>query len=154
MNPLKRDMLDGDLKAYVAQKRLKLSEALMKLKSNRKLSSVIMRKLAKYGAGFASMDDFIDALNYAHEKGKGLHDYSITINGNDTILIMEVGELYFIADQTIRAMLPRFHKKSHDGTDVSKEKWLKWCNKELKDYHDPDKWTRIILEGYNKKEES
>ena len=147
MNPLKRDMMDGDLKTYVSQKRLKLAEALAKLKNNRRISSVIMRKLAKHGASFASMDAFIDALTYAHEKGSGLYDYSIEVNGNDTTLIMEIGELYFVADATVRAMLPRFHRKSHDATDISKDAWLKWFEKELRKYHDPTKWTMTILEG-------
>jgi hypothetical protein len=140
-------MMDGDLKTYVSQKRLKLAESLEKLKSNRRISSVIMRKLAKHGASFGSMDAFIDALTYAHEKGTGLYNYNIAVNGNDTILIMEIGELYFVADATIRAMLPRFHSKSHDGTDKSKDAWLIWFEKELRKYHDPNKWKMIILEG-------
>lgn len=147
MNPLKRDMMDGDLKTYISQKRLKMSESLDKLKSNKGLTGAILKKLAKYGAGFGSIDDFIDALNMAGEEGKGLYDYSIKVKGDDTILIMEVGEMYFVVDGMIKNMLPRFHRKSHDMTDISKESWVKWFEKELCTYHDSNKWTREILEG-------
>ena len=147
MNPLKRDMMDGDLKTYVAQKRLKMSESLEKLKSNKGLSGAIMKKLAQYGAGFNNLDDFIDALNMAGEEGKGLYDYSITIKKDDTILIMEVGEMYFVIDGMIKNMLPRFHRKSHDMTDISKEAFMKWFEHNLLSYHDSRKWTRTIIEG-------
>lgn len=154
MNPLKRDMMDGDLKSYINQKRLKMSQSLEKLKSNKGLSGAILKKLAKHGAGFSSLDDFIDALNMANDQGKGLYDYTIKTSKNDTILIMEVGEMYFVVDGMIKNMLPRFHRKSHDMTDVSKIAWLKWFEKELTSYHDKDKWTRTILEGEVKEPDS
>jgi hypothetical protein len=147
MNPLKRDMMDGDLKTYVSQKRLKLSEALEKMKNKPGLASAIMKRLAKHGGGFGSIEDFIDALNLAGEHGKGLYDYSIKIKGDATTLIFEIGEMYFVVDGMVKAQLPRFHKKSHDSTDISKEAWLKWFEKELGKYHPREKWIRTILEG-------
>lgn len=147
MNPLKRDMMDGDLKTYISQKRLKMSESLEKMKVNKGLTGAVMRKIEQHGAGFNNIDDFISALNMAGEEGKGLYDYSITIKKDDTILIMEVGEMYFVIDGMIKNMLPRFHRKSHDMTDISKEAFLRWFEHELQSYHDKNKWTRTILEG-------
>ena len=146
MNPLKRDMMDGDLKSYVSQKRLKMSESLEKLKSNKGLKKAIVNKLMKYGAGITSMEEFIDAMNLASDKGKGLYDYSLKVNKDDTILIMEVGDMYFVVDGMIKSTLPRFHRKSHDNTDISRDAWLKWFEKELTKYHDRENWERTILE--------
>lgn len=147
MNPLKRDMMDGDLKTYVAQKRLKMSESLEKLKVTKGFTGAVMKKLAQHGAGFNNINDFIDALNMAGEQGKGLYDYSIKVSKDDTTLIMEVGEMYFVIDGMIKNMFPRFHRKSHDMTDISKEAFLKWFEYNLLNYHDRNKWTRTILEG-------
>jgi hypothetical protein len=152
MNPLKRDMMDGDLKTYVSQKRLKMSESLEKMKIQKGLTGAVMKTLAKHGAGFSDIDAFISALNMAGEHGKGLYDYSIKIVGDDTILVMEIGEMYFVVDGMIKNMLPRFHRKSHDMTDVSKLSWLKWFENELTNYHSRNKWTRKIIEGFDEKD--
>lgn len=139
-------MMDGDLKTYVSEKRLKMAEALERLKTSRGLTSRIMKTLSKHGYGMANVDDFIGALTMAGEHGKGLYDYTIEVKGNTTYLTFEIGDMYFVADGMIRNLMPRFHRKSHDSTDISKEAWQKWFERELRKYCEPENIKKEILE--------
>jgi len=49
-------------------------------------------------------------------------------------------------DGMVKNMLPRFHRRSHDSTDISRDAWTKWFEKELTRYHDRNKWTKKVLE--------
>ena len=149
MNPLKRGMMEGDIQSYVAQKRYKMAEGLKQLKSNKAgILTTILKRVQKHSPMVdITVEGLINALEVAGDRAGGLFDFSITDgSGKDVVLVIDIDDTYFMVDGMVKALMPRIHRKSHDMTDVSKEKWEKWFEHELKRYHPSDGWTKKILE--------
>lgn len=149
MNPMKRDMMEGDLKSYVAQKRYKMAEGLKQLKSNRAgVLTLILKKVRKHSKMIdITVESLINSLEYSGGKASGLFGFTVENGeGKDVVLIMDVDDVYFMVDGMVKALTPRIHRKSHDMTDLSKEKWEKWFEHELSRYHLSTNWTKKILE--------
>ena len=147
-NMLKMDMMDGDLKTYVAEKKYTMAEGIKKLQNNPGLSGRILKTVRKF---YPSLDlnlkMFMNNIIHAEEQSGGVFAYEIKKRGRDVEVTIFVAEVYFIISSTMRNMMPRFHRKTHDGIDESKAKWNKWFEKELSRYHPVGEWKKVVIEA-------
>lgn len=145
MHPLLREAMDGDLKCYVYQKRYDMLQTVLRLQSNKGMLNRILKviqKNAKVAMTIATLEMHLDTA-----KDKSITSYSVKKGeGKDVILEMSMDDSYFIVDGMVKKMMPRFHRKSFDGTDISKNDWVKFVEKNISVWHKSKDWTKEILE--------
>jgi hypothetical protein len=145
----------GDLLRYYGETRYKIVESLEKIKNNKTISAMLVNSMRKR-AGMTGLT--VDMLLTRLENTAQMKMLDLKINGKQPYIIFEDGEdmeieifmddLYFETKAMLDQALPGIRKKPSVDVYVFKEKeaWVRWFEKNLKDYHPLDKCFKRVVE--------
>jgi len=150
----------GDLMKYYGERKFKLMEQVHAISNNEMVSSKLLNTIRKHGgmAGL-SIEQFVQGLQTASD----IDVFSFKVNdvdpckmfkGENLELEVYMNPIYFSTQASLSVAMPGFRK--HKENDVEKlvlkkarmeqNRWLRWFDKELNNYHPSEYWKKTVVE--------
>jgi len=150
----------GDLMKYYGERKFKLLEQVNAISSNEAVSIKLLNTIRKH-TSFAGVT--IDQLVSGLETAAGIDIFSFKVNDinpcdmfqkEDITLEVYMNPIYFTTQAALSASLPGFRKHKHMDMETKiknmamkdQDRWLRWFEKELNNYHPNKLWKRTLLE--------
>jgi len=150
----------GDLTKYYGERKFKLLEQVTAIRNNDLIATKLLNTIRKHtGTTGLTIDQLVNGL----ETAAGVDIFTFKVNDvnpcemfKDEDLTLEVymNPIYFTTQAALGAQLPGFRKHRHmdmeskikDIAQKDQDRWLRWFEKELNNYHPSKLWKRTVLE--------
>ena len=156
MNNRKKASCVGDLIKYRGETIYKIREGLDKIKDNKGLASIIINAMKK-NKGMAGMT--IEQLLTNLETSSSIDIFSFKVNDHELYKLFDesnnmnievyMDDLYFQSKAMMDQALQGFRIKKMPYSllvEKEKDKWLRWFEKNLKDYHPLNQTIKSLIE--------
>lgn len=146
----------GDLVRYYGETKYKIRENLQKIKDSKTISAMIINSIRK-NSNFAGVT--IEGLLANLEASNASDIFAFKVNNQNLIQIFDaqpdmvievfMDELFFSTKAVMSQNMPGFRLHAipiEHQIQKEKESWVKWFEKNLRDYQPSNKWDKKVLE--------